>query len=212
MYSRPASLLHSIKACAFWGVFISKQGHSKGETMALGIHLGLPHWVPREAILRNEIWIFFIDLKIKWILFAPLNEGHEKFYSWNLLFLAYSIHNVRSPKKSAFDVQNVIVLPQWMSLWSQTFWPKVDKKIWLKRGPFFGWRMHFSSNIFFLRSAKNEQKNSFKRKHLFKAGSEEYVFLQLWHIPNCLYLLFSFFFFTYIVGLGAFQFLYIHEN
>ena len=81
-----------------------------------------------------------------------------------------------------------------MSLLSQTFWPKVDKKIWLIREPFFGWRMHFSSNIFFLRSAKNEQKNSSTRKHRFKAGSEEYVFLQLWHIPNCLYLLFSFFF------------------
>ena len=63
-----------------------------------------------------------------------------------------------------------------------------------EKGTFFWLEDALFLKYFFLRSAKNEKKNSSKRKHLFKAGSEEYVFLQLWHIPNCLYLLFSFFF------------------
>ena len=53
---------------------------------------------------------FFADLKI-----AP-ECGTQKIFSWNLIVLAYSIDNVRSPKKSAVDVQNVIVLAQGMSL------------------------------------------------------------------------------------------------
>ena len=74
------------------------------------------------------------------------------------------------------------------------FFLKVDQKIGWKRDLFFGWRTHFSSNIFFWRSAKIKQKKCTEIKHILKAGSEEYAFLQLWPISKGLYLLFSFFF------------------
>ena len=192
MYSRPASLLHSMKACAFWGVFISKQGHSKGETMGLGIHLGLPHWVPREAILRSEFFFCRSKNSVKFI--CPPECGTQKIFSWNLIVLAYSIDNVRSPKKSAVDVQNVIVLPQGMSLWSQTFWLKVDKKIWLKRGPFFGWRMHFSSNIFFWGRLKMNKKIAPKENIFLKRVPKSMYFYSFGTFQTACTFYFHFFF------------------